>query len=69
MDKHKIGQVIRNLISNSLKFCQKPGTVNIKVDVISSNDLECDVSCKESKKLTRSKSSKLKLISKQMSDF
>ena len=52
MDKHKIGQVIRNLISNSLKFCQKPGTVNIKVDVVSSSDLEFDTASKKRKSNT-----------------
>ena len=50
MDKHKIGQVVRNLISNSLKFCQKPGTVHIKVDVISSIDLHRNLMSQESEK-------------------
>ena len=34
MDQNKLSQVIRNLISNALKFCQKPGIVNVEVDVV-----------------------------------
>ena len=34
VDQNKFSQVIRNLISNALKFCQKPGIVNVEVDVV-----------------------------------
>ena len=34
VDKHKLSQVIRNLISNALKFCQKPGMIKVEVDVV-----------------------------------
>ena len=33
-DVHKLSQVIRNLVSNALKFCKKPGIVSVEVDVI-----------------------------------
>ena len=35
--------MIRNLISNALKFCQKPGMIKVEVDVVPTtmyNDLE-----------------------------
>ena len=36
VDKHKLSQVIRNLISNGLKFCKRDdGCVTVEVDVIS----------------------------------
>ena len=34
VDQNKFSQVIRNLISNALKFSQKPGIVNVEVDVV-----------------------------------
>ena len=34
IDIYKLSQVIRNLISNGLKFCQKPGHVFVGVDVV-----------------------------------
>ena len=34
-DPHKLSQVIRNLISNGLKFCKKPGIVSVEVDIVS----------------------------------
>ena len=33
-DSHKLSEVIRNLISNALKFCQKPGMIKVEVDTI-----------------------------------
>ena len=38
VDKNKLSQVVRNLVSNGLKFCTKPGGyINVDVDVISHN--------------------------------
>ena len=34
VDPNKFCEVIRNLLSNALKFCQKPGFVNVEVDVV-----------------------------------
>ena len=34
VDKNKISQVIRNLLSNALKFCRKPGIIKVEVDVV-----------------------------------
>ena len=34
MDKNKYTQVIRNLLSNALKFCRKPGIVKVEVDLV-----------------------------------
>ena len=50
IDKNKLGQVIRNLISNSLKFCSKPGVVDIKVDVISADNYADIVNSETSEK-------------------
>ena len=33
-DKHKLGQVIRNLVSNALKFTPRDGTVTIKAECL-----------------------------------
>lgn len=58
IDKHKLGQVIRNLISNSLKFCSKPGVVNIKVDVVSADSYADIVNSETSGKSVNSDSVK-----------
>ena len=35
VDKHKLSQVVRNLVSNGLKFCKKnSGRITVDVDVI-----------------------------------
>ena len=33
-DRNKFVQVIRNLISNALKFCRKPGVIKVNADVV-----------------------------------
>ena len=33
-DRNKFVQVIRNLISNALKFCRKPGAIKVDADVV-----------------------------------
>ena len=39
VDSHKLHQVIGNLVSNALKFTQKPGTVQVEADVVSREQL------------------------------
>ena len=39
-DQYKLSQVVRNLVSNALKFTSKPGTVKVSVDVISADSNE-----------------------------
>jgi signal transduction histidine kinase len=51
-DKHKFSQVIRNVISNALKFSQRPGVVQVNVDVVTENE------CLDNKFLTVSDKTK-----------
>ena len=40
-DPHQMSQVVRNLVSNALKFTNKPGEVKIVVDVVPGSMYEC----------------------------
>jgi signal transduction histidine kinase len=38
VDKHQLSQVVRNLVSNAIKFSKRESTINITVDVITDQD-------------------------------
>ena len=40
VDRHQLSQVVRNLVSNAIKFSTEESTIKVSVDVISSNVAE-----------------------------
>ena len=40
VDRHQLSQVVRNLVSNAIKFSADESTVKVSVDVISSDSAE-----------------------------
>ena len=39
-DRHQLSQVVRNLVSNAIKFSAEESTVKVSIDVISSDSAE-----------------------------
>jgi CheY-like chemotaxis protein/two-component sensor histidine kinase len=56
IDKFKMDQVVRNLISNALKFTPKGGSINIKISHIPNTDTQNDQRKRPSSPVKRSRS-------------
>ena len=41
-DHHQLSQVVRNLVSNAIKFSQNESSVKVTVDVVTSDDTSLD---------------------------
>ena len=46
MDRHQLSQVVRNLVSNAIKFSAEESSINISVDVISNEFAENELRVK-----------------------